>query len=90
MFDYLLAWLITFGIAWSIANADGPFNVYLRFRRFVEKRYGEHSWQATGVNCPICVGFWVSIPVAFFMDGGFSMFLSSAGFVTVINSLSPD
>jgi len=90
IFDHVLAWMITFGIAWTIANADGPFGLYSKFRAKVRKRYGEDTWQDSGVNCPICVGFWVAIPVAILMDGGVSMWLSASGFVTVIICVSPE
>lgn len=90
IFDYVLAWLITFGISWSMANADGPFALFARFRKRVEIKYGEHSWQTSGVNCPICVSLYAAIPVAFLMDGGVSMWLSCSGFVTVITSVSPE
>lgn len=90
MFDYVLCWLITFGISWSIANADGPFSVFAELRKRVRKKYGEDSWQDSGINCPICVSLYISAPVAILMNGDVSMWLSSFGFVTLAMTLAPD
>lgn len=90
MFDYVLAWLITFGIAFSLANTDGPLGWFDKGRKYAKRRFGEDSWQNIGVNCPICLGCWIGIPVALFLGGGFSMWLSSLGFVTVVICVSPE
>lgn len=90
VFEYVTAWLMAFGLSFSMAVTDGPFGWYAKLRKKIEAKYGENSWQATGVGCPICISFWVSAPIAFFMGGGVSMWLSCFGFVTVVMALSPD
>jgi len=89
MWDYLIAWLISFGLAFSMANTDGPAGLFSRFRDLVQKRFPS-GWIYHGIECPICIGFWVSLPVAILMGGSVAMWLSSAGFIAAVMSLSPD
>ena len=90
IWEYLIAAVITLGIAWSLANSDGFFGWFVKFRLFVKNRYGEESWVTHGFECPICVGFWVGMPVAYFTGVGVIGWLFSFGFVTMVMSLSPD
>ncbi len=58
----LIAAVILAVYAWSysIALLPGPFNVLTHLRGWVYARYGDTSWQAEGIGCPICVSFWLS------------------------------
>lgn len=61
--DLLLYVLAAFAIAWSLANEDGPAGLFAKARYILEPKLGD------GVNCPICVGFWVALvlfPVYYF------------------------
>ena len=90
MNDYILSAVITFGLAFSMANTDGPFGLYHKARMKVRKRYGEDTWQDTGVNCPICLSFWIALPIAYSLDLGVSGWLFSFGALNIIMALSPD
>lgn len=89
-FDYLLCWLTTLAFAFSFAVTPGPFALFERFRDSVELRYGKDSWQKEGVVCPICLSFYIAIPVTLCVGGGALMWLSAVGFVTVVMALAPD
>lgn len=90
IFNYVVAWLITFGLAFSMALTDGPGGYFKKFRRTVRTKYGADHWIAIGVGCPICLSFYLGLLVSMSLGGGVAMWLSSFGFVNVVTSLSPD
>jgi hypothetical protein len=89
-FDYLIAWVITFGLAFSMALTDGPFGYFKKFRKKVRVKYGVDHWISIGVGCPICLSFYLGLFVSLSLGGGVAMWLSAFGFVNVVTSLSPD
>ena len=52
LFIYLLA---VFGVSWTLSSEEGPGGSLDRMRSWVRPVLGQ------GVDCPICVSFWVSI-----------------------------
>lgn len=52
----VLVSLATYALAYSGANLDGPFGLFL----WVRGRFDpdERTWVGRGLNCPICQGFW--------------------------------
>lgn len=61
---FVIAVLATYRLAYDIAKMDGPFEIYVRFRWWIEAKFGADHWIEQGVNCPICTSFWVSLPIA--------------------------
>jgi hypothetical protein len=90
MFDYVVTAVITFGLAYSFSGTDGPFGLFARLRKLVTDRYPEDTWQNTGIQCVICCGFWIGIPVAYFMDTGVCGWLFAFGLLNIVTSVSPD
>lgn len=86
-FEILVGCMIAFGISHSMANASGPFGLCKLVRERLE-RIG-YDWIKEGVNCPICWSFWISMAVAFALNGGVLMWLAGFGFTAMIMSLSP-
>lgn len=62
-FPFLLAALVIYRIARMIALEDGPFDVFSGLRGRVDP--DQKTWVGRGINCPLCVGFWVALAVAF-------------------------
>jgi len=87
--DYTLAWMITFGVSFSMAVTDGPMGIFRKNRRFFTDKFGSSHWLAIGVKCPICLSLYVGLAVMFAMGGSVAMWLSSFGFVSVVTCLSP-
>ena len=52
--------LATYRLATDLAWEDGPFELYARGRGLVAARAGRDHWLTTGVNCPICLSFWIA------------------------------
>lgn len=61
---YILAIFGTYRLAYDISRMDGPFNAYTRLRGWAIGRWGDGHWVADGLNCPVCVSFWVALPFA--------------------------
>lgn len=61
----VLAVLAVYRLATDLAWEDGPFDAYGTLRGRVLTRYGKDDWRSAGVSCPICISFWLSIPLAF-------------------------
>lgn len=90
IFDYVLAWLITYGFAFSFAVTKGPYALFEKFREYVKSDPDQYDWVKVGVECPICLSFWFGFAVMLGLGGGVTMWLSSFGFTCLVVSLSPD
>lgn len=56
--------LALYRLARMLSREDGPAYAFLLARGWVARRYGDRSWQFEGVNCPLCLGFWLAWPIA--------------------------
>ena len=57
---HILIALAVYRLARMLAYEDGPGDVLVQLRQGVARRFGLESWQARGVSCPLCVGFWLA------------------------------
>jgi hypothetical protein len=53
-----LAILATYRIARMLAMEDGPFDLFAKTRELLDAK--QETWIGRGVNCPLCIGFWVA------------------------------
>lgn len=89
---YILATLATFRITYLIVYETGPWALAERLRSWVVNHYGPKSWQAEGIQCPLCVSFWIAlIAAAAVLYGGFVglailLWLGIAGGCLVLHS----
>jgi len=90
-FDLLVSSLVVFGISYNLAETTGPFGLFKSFRESVSRRFPQ-EWVKGGVHCPICVSFWVSLPVSLLFEPSMSFVLwwfAQVGFVSLAMVLSP-
>lgn len=80
----LLAILASYRIAYLISTEDGPFDLATKLRGFVYARFGEDSWQFRGIDCPLCVSFWVALAMQW-MPRRIQSWLGVAGGVLVVH-----
>lgn len=59
----LMALLAVYRVAYLIAAERGPFDVAIRLRTVIAERYGDQHWMTAGVNCPLCISFWLAFAV---------------------------
>lgn len=60
----ILAVLATFRLSFLITQERGPWSLSERLRSWVVNHCGPKSWQAEGIQCILCVSFWVALPWA--------------------------
>jgi hypothetical protein len=57
----VIAALAAYRVARMVAMEDGPFDCFSRLRsKFDKPRGTPRNWIERGVECPLCLGFWVS------------------------------
>lgn len=61
----ILAALATHRLSLAIAEEEGPFSIFLKLRGALDP--DQATWLGRGLNCIMCVGFWVALPVALFV-----------------------
>lgn len=67
--DIIVGGVIVYGLATMLAHYDGPFNIFDTLRLKTFETFGEH-WITEGIHCPVCLGFWLSIPVSILLGSG--------------------
>lgn len=90
MSELLVTAVITFGLSYAFANTDGAFGWFAAIRKKVTDMYAEDDWRNTGIQCAICCGFWIGIPVAYFMETGICGWLFAFGLLNIVMVLAPD
>jgi len=58
----LIAALATHRLAYALSEEEGPFSLFMRLRGALDP--DQQTWLGRGVNCVMCVGFWVALPLA--------------------------
>ncbi len=96
--DFAVFWFAVFGVSYTLSHLHGPFGWCLALRRFVmQKQKNPHHWLSAGIECPICVSFWVAIilypllrPVGVFsLQEYAACVLSSGGVAAAVMVLAP-
>jgi hypothetical protein len=60
----LLSGLAVYRAAKMIATEEGPFSLFLKLRN----RFLGDSWIDRGLHCPLCVGFWLALIPAIWIN----------------------
>lgn len=60
----IAATLAVYRLATDIGLTRGPADLYERLRGSLAARHGHDHWLAVGVACPVCLSFWLALPVA--------------------------
>lgn len=87
MAEYLIIALAVYRLATDVALMDGPFALYAQARGMVIAHFGKDHWLSEGVCCPICLSFWIALPVAFLY--GPLVWLAIAGAVALAVRMTP-
>ena len=93
--QFVVLWASTFGISYTLSSLHGPFGLCEQWREWAKKQTTE-AWILKGIECPICLSFWVScfiVPVLFGSDTSLRHLItgvaSSVGVAAAIILLSP-
>ncbi len=58
MIDIILAVLATYRIALMLATEEGAFGIFNLIRARIDPE--QNTWVGRGLNCPLCIGFWIA------------------------------
>src|SRR5262245_51266505 len=61
----ILAALATYRLARMVTQEEGPLDIFVKLRGAIDP--DQKTWLGRGINCALCVGFWVSLGVAFLL-----------------------
>lgn len=75
--------LATYAVAFTQYRLDGPFGICEKIRGRFDPQ--QKTWIGRGLNCPICLSFWIGIPIGFFMGAWWFEWLAMVGAVIVLN-----
>lgn len=62
---FLLASLAVYRLSRMITDEEGPFTVFTKLRGLAPTT----SWVGRGMECIMCMSFWVALPIALYVDG---------------------
>lgn len=89
-----LAILACYRLSQLLAIDDGPYNVFLEWRKWLGRRAnGSTFWHnvAEMFHCPFCLGVWFAFPLALLIDGNFLLlWLGIAGGQAFLEELRND
>ena len=60
MISLVLATFATYRLALMLATEEGPFEMCTRIRNL----HTQDDWIGRGLRCPLCVGFWIALVLA--------------------------
>lgn len=59
VWPFLLTALAVYRVSFLMTEEDGPFHIFLRWRRFAWQKLPQ--WIGQGFSCFYCTSFWVSL-----------------------------
>lgn len=92
---YILVVFAVYRLSTDFGRGIGPLAIYEKTREFFISKYGVGHWISEGVQCPICISFWLSLLFCILFLSEFSflitllIWLSVAGSVALIWRISP-
>lgn len=70
MFEFIICTLATYKITAMLIDYDGPLDIFIRLRDFVE-RYQPPKYRIFNFDCHFCLGTWVALPFAVYVGNGY-------------------
>jgi hypothetical protein len=85
-YSLVLLTLAVYRLAYMITLENGPFMLFAQIRERIGERFTYDSWLTLGINCPLCVSFWLSA-AAFLFGGGMLEWFGVAGAIVVLHTV---
>lgn len=92
--EFAIFLLAVFGFSYTMTDLHGPFGLCQKFRRWVRANTAQ-EWILTGIECPICMSFTVSLLITSGFvstatwEDAVLLVLSGVGFTAVVMMLAP-
>lgn len=84
-FGFVVAALAAYRLSYLVAREEGPFGVFAAIRGHIDPQ--QKTWIGRGINCTVCVSFWLALPAAILAGGGWLEWLAVAGAILAIHGL---
>ena len=91
-FWFIAAVFLTYRLAYLVVLEDGPLDVMIGLRSFAWHRFNENGAVNRGLNCFLCVSFWLSLIATWLLKPGngrefILLWLGTAGAVLVLRQV---
>lgn len=71
----VVAALAVYRVSRMVAIEEGPFKLFTHIRSLAPAQ----TWVQRGLECPICISFWVALPAAWWLGGDVLTWLALSG-----------
>ncbi len=82
---WLIASLATWRISRMIAIEEGPFSVFAWLRGWADPH--QATWIGRGLQCVMCISFWIALIIAVVLQVGIIEWLAIAGGAAALHRL---
>lgn len=86
MLELIIITLAVYRVATDLAYMDGPFDLFSKLRGAMIERFGAGHWVAIGIQCPICVSFWLSLFTAYWFGWAWLAIAGAVAFLVRIGA----
>ena len=80
-------------VLYAITNIITKQFIFNAFRRVVKDKFGDESYIYKLVTCPVCLGFYISIPLSILLSTGVPFYLIpffGSGSIIILNFFAKD
>lgn len=78
---FILATFAAYRVAYMIVRDEGPLGAFAWLRGRVDPN--QRTWIGRGLNCLMCVSFWVTLAVSLLLGAAWFEWLAMAGVIVV-------
>lgn len=78
---FVLVTLAVYRVARIIAMEDGPFDVFARIRGAIDPN--QRAWIGRGLNCVLCISFWIAGLAALIVGATWIEWLAMSGVIAI-------
>lgn len=78
---FVLATVAAYRVAYLVVRDEGPFSLFARIRGRIDAN--QRTWIGRGLNCLICVSFWMTLIVALLLQASLLEWLAMAGAIVM-------
>jgi len=83
--ELIVATLAAYRLSYLIAREEGPFGITSWLRGKIDS--DQRTWIGRGLNCTLCISFWLALPAALIAGGGWLEWLGMAGAILFLHGM---
>lgn len=78
---FILATLAAYRVSYAITREEGPIGVFAFMRGHIDPN--QRTWLGRGLNCVLCISFWVTLIIALLLSASVLEWLAMAGLIVL-------